>query len=207
MTTVVLAPHLPRGRHGLTRDEVEQAQRLRLAVGMAEAMRTTGYARTPVAAVLKHARVSRETFYALYDGKLDCFLAAIDLVSEVLLVELAAAVDAPGSPLQRLDRALAAYLDALTREPGFARLILVEVYAAGPEAMARRAALQERLVDRMAELLQVADDGGRFALEALVAAVSTMVTGPIVDDDPERLRALHGPVMDHVRTLVRSGLV
>ena len=69
MVDVALAP-LPKGRHSLTRAQVEQAQRIRLAVAMADAMAERGYVGTPVAAVLERAGVSRETFYRLYDDKL-----------------------------------------------------------------------------------------------------------------------------------------
>lgn len=198
---------LPRGRHGLSRAEVEDAQRLRLAVGMAEAMRARGYVGTPVAEVIKRAGVSRETFYALYDDKLDCFLSALDLVAEVLVGQLADALGDEGPPLDRFDRAFSAYLDALAAEPGFARLLLVEVYAAGPAAMARRAALQQRLVDALVDLLEVRSAPGRFAIEALVAGVSSLVTGPLVADDPDRLRALHAPTVAHVRALVAGGVL
>ena len=54
-------PPLPRGRHDLTRGQVEQSQRLRLAVAMAEACVGRGYSDTPVAAVLELAGVSRQT--------------------------------------------------------------------------------------------------------------------------------------------------
>lgn len=198
---------LPRGRHGLSRAEVEATQRLRLAAGTAEAMRTKGYVGTPVADILKAAGVSRETFYELHTDKLACFLDAVDLVAAVLDEHLVQALDRPGSPLERFDRAFAGYLATLGREPGFARLVLVEVFAAGPVATARRTALQQRIVDRLVDLFAAEGDRGRFALEALVAAVSSLVTGPLVDGDLDRLAALHAPVLDHVRALVDGGVL
>lgn len=75
----------------------------------------------------------------------------------------------------------------------------MEVYAAGPEAMGRRAALQSHIVDGMAELLDARTDRARFACEVLVAAVSTMVTTPLVTGDHEAITDLKEPVLDLVR--------
>lgn len=205
MADVVVAARLPRGRHGLSRDEVEQDQRLRILMAMAEAMREGGYVGTPVAAVIKRAGVSRETFYQLYDDKLDCFLAAFDLVSDLLVGHLSSSLEGAGDPMQRFERALTAYLDTMASAPAYARLFLVEVYAAGPPAMERRAALQQRIVDALIDLFGVRHARGRFACQVLVAAISSMVTGPLVADDLDALRALGPDIVEHTRRLVESG--
>ena len=204
MTT---ATRLPRGRHHLTREQVATDQRLRLAVGMAEAVRAKGYASTPVADVLRAAGVSRETFYRLYPDKLACFLDAVDLVSAVLLERLAGTAAPSGDPIEQVDRALTGYFALLRAEPGFARLLLVEVFAAGPEAMARRALLQRRIGDRLATVLDARTDDARFAIDALVAAISTMVTGPLVTGDLAALDALRPRVLRHVQALQALGLL
>ena len=56
----MVAQRLPRGRHGLTREEVGTAQRGRLMLAMAEAVADHGYVGTSVAEVIKRAGVSRE---------------------------------------------------------------------------------------------------------------------------------------------------
>ena len=196
-----VAPRLPRGRHGLSRDEVEQDQRLRILIGMAEAMQAKGYVGTPVAEVIKRAGVSRETFYQLYSSKLECFLAAFDLVGDFLVGHLAASLQGDGTPMDRFERALTAYLETMAAEPAYARLFLVEVYAAGPEAMGRRAALQQRIVDALVDLFEVRDERQRFACRTLVAAISSMVTGPLVTGDLDAIRALGPPIVDHARSL------
>jgi AcrR family transcriptional regulator len=168
---------------------------------MAEAMHDNGYAGTPVAAVLKRAGVSRETFYQLFTSKLDCFLAAFDLVSEILLGQLASGLSGPGSPIKRFERALEMYVEVLATEPAYARLFLVEIYAAGPDAMQRRSAVQVQIADALGDLLGVATDSDRFACQMVVAAVSAMVTGPLVTHDVEALRRLVPPLLDHVRRL------
>jgi AcrR family transcriptional regulator len=169
---------------------------------MAEAMHDKGYAGTPVAEVLKRAGISRETFYQLFDSKLDCFLAAFDLVGEGLLGQLGNVRErGTGTPLERFERTLDAYLEVLASQPAYARLFLVEVYAAGPEAMKRRSALQHRFAEAVGDLLGAQNQPDRFACQVVVAAISAMVTGPLVDHDLDALRQLGPLILDHVRRL------
>lgn len=198
-----IAP-LPRGRHNLSRDEVEGSQRLRLAVAMADACAEAGFVDTSVKAVLERAGVSRLTFYELYDGKLDCFLEALDLVGTVLLGQLRLAVDDTAEPpLDRATRAIDSYLDAIVHNLPFARLYIVEVHAAGPAALIRRAELQAQVVDVVADLVGAEDAEGRFACEAYVAAVSALVTLPVATGDIDAIRALRDPLVSLMRQLVR----
>ena len=129
---------LPRGRHGLSREAVEADQRIRIITGLAESVRTRGYLDTSVATIIKTAGVSRETFYHLFESKLDCFMGAFDFMAEMLLGHLEKVASAKGEPIERFESALSAYLEALALDPGFARLLLVEVFAAGEDAMERR---------------------------------------------------------------------
>ncbi|MDD9369738.1 MAG: TetR/AcrR family transcriptional regulator [Acidimicrobiales bacterium] len=212
-TPVADAPvqRLPRGRHGLTRDEVETSQRLRMLVAMADAMMDKGYVGTSVADVIKRAGVSRETFYQQFSSKADCFSATFDAAADAVLGAIAADLRVDLADLDsaqdadqavrygRFEQAFTAYLEALATHPAYARLFLVEVYAAGPEAIARRSAVQGRIVDLVARMLDVTTAHGRFACEVLVAAVGAMVTEPLVSQDVDALRALHAPVVDLVR--------
>lgn len=201
------AERLPRGRHGLSRHEVAEAQRNRMLLAIALAMTEKGYVGTTVADVLTRAGVSRETFYQQFSSKLDCFLAAFDVASEMLVGRLGQAdLDDGETPLERFDRAFSAYLDVLTEQPALARVFLVEVYAAGPEALERRAALHARIVDRMAQLLSATTAEDRFECQLLVAGVGALVTGPLVAGDVDALRGLRAQVVDLVeRTLIHKG--
>lgn len=195
----VLAPSastLPRGRHGLSRQEVASAQRSRMMLALAEAMAEKGYAATSVADVLARARVSRETFYQQFSSKLDCFLQTFDAAAELLLATIDVGGDRSGSRAERVERTLATYLESLADQPSFARLFLVESYAAGPAAIERRAAVQARLVDSLVALLDIEEERDRFAVQALVAAVGSMVTVPLVVGDVAAVRALRDPLLE-----------
>ncbi len=195
-------PPLPRGRHNLSRDEVKNSQRLRLSIAMAEACAHSGFADTSVKAVLDRANVSRLTFYELYGSKLDCFLDALDVVGEVLVAELGRTSGRREPTLDRAERGIDRYIDAIAQNLAFARLYIVEVHAAGPVALRRRAELQAQLVDQLARSVGAKDAEARFACEAFVAAVSALVTLPVATGDVEAIRALRDPLVGLMRRLL-----
>ena len=220
-------PPLPRGRHGLSREEVARVQRDRILDALADAMAESGYVATTVGDVIKRAGVSRETFYQQFSSKRDCFDAALAVAGELLTAHLLLAVDQVDGARadgDRTDRAegpggsggsggaegtgggpearvrvgavVDAYLRAIEEHPAHARLHLVEVFAAGPEAVAERTARQEELAGLLAERLGRTDEAGRFAAAVLVAGISSLVTGPVLAGEPSRLRALRDPLVD-----------
>lgn len=223
---------LPRGRHALAPEEVERIHRDRLYAAMADAMAARGYVRTSVEDVLKRAVVSRQSFYRLFDSKLDCFMGAFERAGEILVAhvlkalghyqeskaaeepaETTAEKDAPpaegglpGDPMSAVGQALTAYLDVLATEMPYARLFLVEVFAAGPEAVQRRTALQTSLAAVFADLIGAEDEAGRYTCQMIVAAVSAMVTPAVAAGDPDALRAIGPPLMEHIRRLWDAGM-
>lgn len=179
---------------------------------MAEAVAEKGYAATTVADVLARAGVSRATFYGLFRSKEECFLATYQAGVEIVTAEVAdvlAAVSADTEPdlLVRLDRVLTAYLDALLARPALARTFLLEVYAAGPRAIELRRRSLDRFVDIVAEThrgstgLLGTEPEQRFAAEALVGAISSMVTNLVGVGDLDGIRALRGPLLELARTM------
>jgi AcrR family transcriptional regulator len=182
---------------------------------MADAVAEKGFANTSVADVLARAGVSRVTFYAQFDDKLDCFRAAYTAGVELITTVMTAALDDVRAdrrtdPLDRLDHVLGVYLESLHGSPALARTFLIEVYAAGPEAIEQRRRSLARFVDIVAEThrgetgLLGTEPHQRFAAEALVGAVSSMVTNLVGVGDHDALPALREPMMDLARTLARS---
>ena len=190
---------LPRGRHNLSREQVAQVQRDRMLVGLAEAMAEKGYVGTSVGDIIKRAGVSRETFYQQFSSKQECFVAAFTVAGDLLISLMESIVDRPGSTRERLDAALGAYLDGIIEHGTFARLFLVEVYAAGPEVMERRVEFQHRVASGLAALVGPdGDDRVLLACDVLVAGLGSIVTWPLVTGDHDRLRALREPLVDVV---------
>lgn len=174
---------------------------------VAEAAAEKGFAWVTVADIIATAGVSRETFYEHFSDKEECFMAALDEGARVLLEILGSVVAAGGDdPVEQLDRMLKAYLNTLAGESAFAKAFLIDAYGAGSQAIARRIELQRRFVDLVAEIFESADPDsvGRFACEALVASISSMVTVRVGSGRLDELPALREPIIALVRR-VRSG--
>jgi len=169
---------------------------------MAEAMAERGYVATPVAEIIRRAGVSRETFYQQFSSKQDCFLAALEDALASLHETMSAALVPPGEPIERFDRLVGIYLEALALYPATARLFLIEIYAAGPDVARRRDELQERFLDGLVEIFGAHTERSRFACRALMAAIISLVTSTLAAGHPDELRALRAPLVD----LVRDGL-
>jgi AcrR family transcriptional regulator len=132
-------PHqLPPGRHGLSRAFVAQNQRERILAAVADVTSAASYGEMTVEDVIVVAGVSRRTFYEHFKNKQEAFLESYDAVVEQLLAAVIAALEAESTFVARVRAGLGAFLDFLAREPAFARMCLVEVMAAGPDAVARR---------------------------------------------------------------------
>ncbi len=202
----ITAERLPHGRHGLTREEVEDSQRSRMLRAMAEAVAENGYASTPVSEVLKRARVSRETFYEHFANKEECFLASYDAAAALVLAAMGGGAT-PSGGAALLDHVLERYLGTLAAEPAVARTFLIEVYAAGDAALARRVEVQRRFVDQVVTWTNARSEEQRFTCEMVVAAVIGLVTNWISAGRTERLPELHQPLMRQIESmLTASGL-
>jgi AcrR family transcriptional regulator len=139
---------LPPGSHGIPADVVARNQRERLIAAMAEACAEKGYARTSVADVAKRGGVSSVTFYKQFADKRDCLLAAHRQLLGRLLEELDRAREGAGET-ERAPAALRALLAVFTADPPSARLLTVEVLAAGPEGSKRHDAAVEAFAERL----------------------------------------------------------
>ncbi|WP_327141483.1 TetR/AcrR family transcriptional regulator [Nocardia sp. NBC_01327] len=142
---------LPRGPHRLTRAEVAESQRGRLFIAMLDAVAESGYHPVTVADLVARAKISRRTFYELFDSKEECFAAAFEMVVEVANGRLTAAIKAAGQLdwRQLVCTSLTAYFDILAEEPAIARALHVEALIAGPPLAGYRRRLMTVFADRM----------------------------------------------------------
>lgn len=120
-----------------------RSDRERLREAMVRVAAAKGYEATTIADVVEFAGLSPEAFYDEFTGKEDCFLEAYDAIIDVLVAHVNSAFGAaPGEWPERVAAALRALVELLAAEAEIARMAMVEVTAAGPEARERyRAAL------------------------------------------------------------------
>lgn len=193
------ADQLPRGRHGIPREEVLASQRGRMLWAMADAVHERGYVKVTVADVIRRAGVSRETFYEHFKDKEDCFLAALEGAAQLLTGQVREAVGSATNPGDRLEAMLGAYLETMAQEQAEARTFLIEVYGAGERAIERRVEMNARFVDLVAGF---APDAERVRVEALVGAVSSMVTMRLASGRGDSLPELREPLATLGRELL-----
>jgi AcrR family transcriptional regulator len=179
---------LPSGRHSLTRETVLASQRGRLLDAMAVAVAEHGYGNTTIAHVVSHAGVSRKTFYDHFKDKNECFLAMYDTGIGFLLQRVSDTIEGQEDPHSRLVVGLQAVLSILSAEPAFCRAIIVEVHAAGPEALARRRAVVTVFADRYLDAnRQARENGSKIAELSVDKALATV--GGILDLISTRVEA------------------
>ncbi len=204
---------LPRGPHNLSRSQVAESQRTRMIDAMIEAVAANGYAKTTVSDVLAGAGVSRATFYEQFDDKADCFAATYasvtDLLSRLMDAGLAALGDrvADSSPLEAIDALVGGYLELMRQSPSLAKVFLVEVYATGPEGIARRRATIDEFVGLVDSLLaDVPFDGTveerRFTIRTLVLTLVALVTEATAAGETDTVAELREPFMGVVARML-----
>ena len=202
------APHeaqLPSGRHGLTRDFVVANQRERIMMAMAEVADRDGYAAASVERVAARAGVSRRTFYEQFEGKDDAYGKLYAQVTGALLERVAAAAAAEDDE-PWLRRCLGALLGFVAADPALARLCIVQVLVAGPDAVAARDRLLRDLA-ALVERLAAEHDGRQLApltAEGLVGAIYDVLYNRVAPDRidalPEILDDLHTFSLTTLRT-------
>ncbi len=97
------------------------------------------------------ADVSIDAFFELFDGKEDCFLAALDMLGERLM-ELAADPELSSSEWpQAVRRTIRELMRFLSDHPIYAHTIAGGSFAAGPEAIERNVRLAHGIAARLTE--------------------------------------------------------
>jgi len=143
----------PVGREPLPREVLAEHQRERVLAAATEVFAKRGYQGTTVDHVVSAAHIGVGSFYSLFEGKQDCFLATYDRVAAAGRAQMLAAIPADAAWPRQLAAALQALLELVEAEPFAARIALVEVQTAGAAALAHH----ERNLDEAADLLR----GGR----------------------------------------------
>lgn len=118
-------------------------QRERILAAVAQVASVHGYGGMSVQDIVREAGVSRRTFYEQFKNKDHAFLAAYDEASGRLLASIRAAIDAQARFEDKVSSGFRAFLELLAASPAFAKMCIVEVLAAGPDAIARRARTME----------------------------------------------------------------
>lgn len=129
---------LPTGAHGIDPEEVKRDQRERLQNAIVELIAERGYQAVRILDLTKLARVSRPTFYSLYDDKEELFLAAYDEIAQRTAKTAIEAYELEGTPSERLQAAIRAFTELAAAAPEAMSLMVLGAFGAGPKAIERR---------------------------------------------------------------------
>ncbi len=185
-------------RGGLPPSQVIEIQRSRLLAGAVGAIEEHGFANTTVAQITARARVSRRTFYELFENREACLEALIEDAVAIVQEEIAAA-DLEGLAWrERIRGGLWVILCFCDREPALARVCVVHSLRGGPAVLARR----EEVLARLAGVL----DEGRgesargagctpLTAEGLVGAAYGILHARLSRGEGEPLSELLGELM------------
>jgi AcrR family transcriptional regulator len=186
---------------------VSEVQRARMLNAAVRVVSEHGYQKMSVARVAGGARVSRRTFYDVFQDREDCFTAifadALGRVSERVLGAYGNA-DARGNGGAWCERVRAALTELLTffdEEPNVASLLVVDALTAGPRVLELRAQVLTRLSatlhrdgSRAGDVKDVAPLTG----EGVVGAVFGVVHTRLSEKDPAAVLELLDPLLGMV---------
>jgi AcrR family transcriptional regulator len=114
-------------------------QRARILTAAAQVIGTDGYGGFSPARIVSRARVSRRTFYDLFEDREDCFLALFDQTLERASKIAAEAASGEQRWQEQIRAGLSALLQFAGDEPVLGSLLIADALRAGPKVLARRA--------------------------------------------------------------------
>ncbi len=176
-------------------------QRRRLLAATGRALAEQGYAALTVRHVIEAAGVSRKTFYANFDDKRDCVLAAHRDAFERLVALIMRACASERDWPQKARAAIGAVLAFAEEAPDELRLLTLD-------ALATDLTIARQVSDSNAHLAALLREGRRHTSlgpalpdlteEALIGAVASILGGRLMDAGEGALRELEPELLQLV---------
>ncbi len=185
-------------RGSLPRGEVAAIQRSRLLTGALGAIEEYGYEHTTVGRITTRARISRRTFYELFENREACLGALFEDILGVVEREVAAAGLADLAWRERVRGGLWAILCFFDREPALARVCVIHALRGGAGVLERREAVLARLAGVLDEGRGESARGAECTVltaEGLVGAALAIVHARLLRGERVALTGLFGELM------------
>ncbi len=203
---------LPRGRHAASREVVADSQRRRMIAAMTEVAAAKGYAKTTVSDVVRAAGVGKPAFYEQFPDKQACLIAAYDVAVAELMSTAATSIADVARPVERVEQGVAALLEHIAENEAQARIILIEIVAAGPEAVAHMKATHRALADQYVAMREDVRKNypeypslTRVQGMAVVGAVTEPVSEMLITEGASGVRALKDDLLPVIVALSMAG--
>jgi AcrR family transcriptional regulator len=195
-------PKSPRKRAG--REETSHVcavQRARILTATAQVLATHGYTGLSPVRITNRARVSRRTFYDLFENREDCFLALLnETVARTTQLALTAAAG-ERSWREKIRAGLSALLEFVGDEPVLGSLLITDALKAGPKVLARRANVLETLhtiIDQGRTQTKPRKDPPPLTAEGTVGAVLAVLHARLLEPDAPPPITLLNPLMSTI---------
>lgn len=202
---------LPPGRHGLSREFVEQNQQERLIAGTIVAVAEHGFQETTVSQISAASGVSRRTFYSYFRTKEEGFFATFDLLEEHLFAAIGDARASGSSWTAKVRARVAAMVGVFSENPDLICFALTAPPAAAGKVAERSRNLLERLVQ---ELTAGAPEGGGYSAASevereamagsLAAVLAARIPGETEEALPELVELVLAPFLGRRRAMTES---
>jgi AcrR family transcriptional regulator len=169
---------LPRGPQALPREQVAAHQRERLFEAMVDVVNDKGFVASTISDLVKRAGVSRRSFYEHFQNKEECLLAAYDALLERLTERIMSAYRSEAAWQEQIETIVKALFDAASDRPDAAKLVCVEMGAAGPVGIERWAKDAEQLARVITAVFEHAPGEGTVPepiARAIVGALRTIL--------------------------------
>jgi AcrR family transcriptional regulator/DNA-binding MarR family transcriptional regulator len=166
-----------------------------------QAIKENGYAQLTVTQVIARAKVSRKTFYDLFEDREDCFLAVFEATLDRLSARVAEAYEAERSWREGARAGLAELLSFIDEDRELARLCVVDALGGGSRVLGERA----RVLGVLREVIDLGRrlEGSRLdppdvTAEGVVGAVLAVLHARLLERSPEPYIDLHGALMSMI---------
>lgn len=175
----------------ISRDVLERFRRERIFLSVADLAHEGGPAALTTARIVKHGRMSRNTFYNLFADKADCLDLACEYARDQLTAPLRELLPNDGAERERLGRAISALVEAAAERPAVAELCLVHA----PSVSSRGRELGvEAVIGAMIGAIE--GDRGQAAGQA---GIGEFVAATIVSIVVSRVRRGEGAELDQMK--------
>jgi AcrR family transcriptional regulator len=182
-----------------------------LVAAMTTVAAAKGYARTTVVDVVAEAGVAKPTFYEHFADKQSCLIAAYDAAIEAMMGTAIGALAADGKPAERIEFGVSALLNFVVEHEAQARIALIEIIGAGPEAVAHMKSTHARLADMYVAMREDVRESWpeypsltRIQGLAVVGAVTEPISAVLITDGAEAVAALTPDLVQMVMALSLS---
>jgi AcrR family transcriptional regulator len=128
------------------------APREHILAKVEEVIAARGYADTTTVEIILQAGVSSKTFYKYFPSKEAAFRAALRVNAERVLARTRSASQSAGSWADRVHASLGALIHFVAANPALARMGVIDIQTAGPDAVAEFQRWLRRYADTLAPL-------------------------------------------------------